>query len=494
MTDQTLVSGTGNYRQDKVRQGRVSLATKIFQGVGSLPGSHKDFAFNSLLLLYYNQILAVSATTVATVLAVATVIDAVTDPLMGAFSDRLRSRLGRRHPLMYAGAVPLGLTMFLLFSPPAELSETALVGWLFATVILLHMSFTIFVVPWNAIAMEFTSDYAERTEIVAWRLVAGWVGGVAFSFGMYTFIFSASDAFHQGQLNPANYSMFAVVAGCLVTFWCLFTTHATRREIPYLLQPTKPTNFSILPMFKQVYSVITNPFYLRVVVAFLAFAGAAGFGGVFDALMNTFFWELAGEDLRWFGFAILGAAVGIFAAVRLQKRYLKQHILMAATAIVIVLAIIKVSLRFLDWVPDNGDPMLVVVLVIQEIIHVIAATTAMTVFPSMLADLSDHQEVRTGERQEGVLASVLGFASKATSSVGLILGGLMLDHFVNMPAGNPSAALDPNVLFRLAIADGIIASLLFLIPIALLAGYKLSRTDIEEIQALLSSRRAKSAE
>jgi Na+/melibiose symporter-like transporter len=494
MTDRKQTVGENIYRQDKIRTGRLPLSTKVFQGIGSLPGSHKDFAFNSLLLLYYNQILGVSATTVATALAVATVIDAVTDPLVGAFSDRLRSKLGRRHPLMYAGALPLGMMMFLLFSPPAELSETALVGWLFVVVILLHLSFTIFVVPWNAIAMELTSDYAERTEIIAWRLVAGWVGGVAFSFAMYTFIFSASEDYPQGQLNPTNYPIFAIAAASLITFWCLFTTHTTRREVPYLLQPTKPTNFSVTAMLRQVFSVIINPFYFRVVIAFLAFAGAAGFGGVFDTLMNTFFWGLAGEDLRWFGFAILGAAVGIFAAVRLQKRFLKQHILITATSIVMVLAIIKVSLRFLDWVPDNGDPMLVVVLVIQEIIHVTAATAAMTVFPSMVADLSDHQEVRTGERQEGVLASVLGFASKATSSVGLILGGLMLDHFVNMPAGDPAAALDPDVLFRLAIADGIIASLLFLIPIGLLAGYKLSRIDIEDIQTQLSSRRVSQAE
>jgi Na+/melibiose symporter-like transporter len=242
-------------------------------------------------------------------------------------------------------------------------------------------------------------------------------------------------------------------------------------------------------MLKQVWSAVLNPYYRKVVIAFLTFAAVAGFGGVFDALMNTFFWGLTGEDLRWFGFAIFGAAIGIFLAARLQNYYLKQHILLAAFLVNMVLAILKVCLRFLDWVPENGDPMLVWVLVIQEVLQVISATVAMTVFPSMLADLGDHQEARTGERQEGVLASVLGFAAKSTSSVGLILGGLMLDHFVGMPAGSANQTIEPDVLFRLAIADGIIASLLMLIPISILATYKLSRTEIEDIQEQLKANR-----
>jgi Na+/melibiose symporter-like transporter len=112
----------------------------------------------------------------------------------------------------------------------------------------------------------------------------------------------------------------------------------------------------------------------------------------------------------------------------------------------------------------------------------------------MLADLGEHQEARTGERQEGVLASVLGFAAKSTSSVGLILGGLVLDHIVGMPAGSANKSIEPDVLFRLAIADGIIASILMLIPISILATYKLSRTEIEDIQKQLQANRQRAAD
>ena len=167
------------YIRANVRAGPVPLRSKVFQGFGSISDSHIQFAFNALLMLYYNQLLGISATSVSVVLAVSLVFDAISDPLVGAFSDRLNSRFGRRHLLMYAGALPLGIMMFCLFSPPAFLSDSQLVGWLFFSVVGLRLAFTVFQVPWVAFGMELSSDYEERSEIIGWRLVAGWIGGVA---------------------------------------------------------------------------------------------------------------------------------------------------------------------------------------------------------------------------------------------------------------------------------------------------------------------------
>ena len=144
------------YIQASVREGPVPLQSKIFQGFGSMTDSHIQFAFNALLMIYYNQLLGVPAARVSMVLAAALIIDAISDPLTGAFSDRLNSRFGRRHLLMYIGALPLGIMMFFLFSPPACLADSQLVGWLFVSVIGLRLAFTLFHVPWVALAMELS--------------------------------------------------------------------------------------------------------------------------------------------------------------------------------------------------------------------------------------------------------------------------------------------------------------------------------------------------
>ena len=118
------------YTREKVRQGKVPVTTKIFQGFGGIVNSHKDFAFNTFLLLYYSQILGLSASLVALVIALALIIDAISDPIVGSVSVNFKSEWGRRHPFMFGAAVPFGLTMYFLFAPPESLGDGALLAWL----------------------------------------------------------------------------------------------------------------------------------------------------------------------------------------------------------------------------------------------------------------------------------------------------------------------------------------------------------------------------
>jgi Na+/melibiose symporter-like transporter len=104
----------------------LRVHTKISYGIGQLGEGIKNSSFELFLFFYYNQVLGVSATLAGAATLVALAIDAVFDPVAGSISDSFRSRWGRRHPFMYAGAVPFGLMFYLLFAPPAGLSELGL--------------------------------------------------------------------------------------------------------------------------------------------------------------------------------------------------------------------------------------------------------------------------------------------------------------------------------------------------------------------------------
>ena len=97
----------------------LKLGIKLSYGVGQLSDGIKQSAFTTFLFFYYNQVLGLSGSLAGTAALLALLVVAVTDPMVGQYSDRFDSRWGRRHPFMLAGAVPFGLAMVLLFSPPA---------------------------------------------------------------------------------------------------------------------------------------------------------------------------------------------------------------------------------------------------------------------------------------------------------------------------------------------------------------------------------------
>ncbi len=477
------------YARAQTRAGRVPLSTKIFQGVGALPDTYKNFAFNTFLLLYYNQVLGIRAVLASIAIMTALVIDAVIDPVVGSFSDNLRSRLGRRHPLMYASALPLGIFLYLVFSPPDGLSELALFAWLTTFAILTRVAMAFYVVPWNALFAEFSDDYAERTAIVTFRYLVGWIGGVTFTFLTWSLIFPGTADFPKGQLNPAAYHLFAPVVGVLVALSAFITTHFTRNEVPYLLQPTGArVAFSLKGVFLEVLLALRNRDFL---VLFMTLLTASAIGGTVEALniyMQTYFWELRGEDLRWFTLAIFGFMVAFAMMPYLQSRFDKKVLVIAGLLFLVANGVTMISLRFLDVLPANGSPLLLPLLIANEILRIGVGTVVAIMFVSMVADALDAQELNTGRRQEGVFSAALAFSGKATSGLGVLMGGLLLDYVVSFPRGADPASVDPSVVKLLGAIAGIALPLLYLFPFSLISRYKITRETHREIRRQLDER------
>jgi Na+/melibiose symporter-like transporter len=478
-----------HYAREKTRSGRLPLSTKIYQGIGALPDTYKNFAFNTFLLFYYNQVLGVRAVLASIAIMVALIIDAVTDPMVGSFSDNLRSRLGRRHPLMYAAALPLGTFLYLVFSPPAGLSEIELFAWLVTFAVATRISMAFFLVPWSALFAEFSDDYAERTAIVTFRYLVGWTGGVLFSFCTWTFIFPSSAEFSKGQLNPAAYHLFAPIVGVLVALAALITTHFTRNEVPYLLQPTDtPVPFSLKRVFGEVLLALRNRDFL---VLFMTLLTASAIGGTVEALniyVQTYFWELNGEALRWFALAILGFMMAFVVMPIIQARFDKKRLVIVGLLFLVLNGVAMIGLRFLDVLPPNGSPLLLPLLIANEIIRIAVFTVVAIMFGSMVADALDAQELNTGRRQEGVFSAALSFSGKATSGLGVLLGGLLLDYVVSFPRGASPESVDPATIKLLGVIAGIALPLLFLFPFSLISRYRITRETHAEIRRQLDER------
>ena len=484
------------YSRELERVGPVSVRTKLFYAAGEGPGAYMNLAIGGLLLLYYNQILGANAAHVSTALGLALLLDAVSDPLVGAFSDRLKFKLGRRHPLMYVASVPMGVFISLLFSPPSELEGTMLIAWLLVFLVLTRLTFTVFSVPWSALIAELSEDYGERTVIASYRILLGSLLTAVSAFSIYTFWFAGSEQFPQGQLNPLNYEFFGPLIGVLMTSWALVSTHFTKREIPYLLVPDQKPSTSFSEIFTLIYSALRSRNYRIVLISILIFFGILGTLGQFDMYVNTYFWKLTGEQMGIIGlFTIIAPVLAFSLASPIQARFQKQHILSFVLLGQMILSMAVVLFRLGGIFPVNESAFFLPLLGGFSIAGTfLSAVGAMIIF-SMIADLADEQEYTYGTRQEGVLASGIAFSTKAVSSLGVVIAGFLLQYFVGFPAGSvggaggqASADIDPDVLFRLVITDAVIVNSLILIPAFLIRKYSLSSDQVRNMQNELRGR------
>jgi Na+/melibiose symporter-like transporter len=483
------------YQRERTRVGKLSLATKVFQAVGALPEALKNFAFSTFLLFYYSQVLGLNAFKASAAIAVALIIDAVADPLIGSVSDRLRTRLGRRHLLMYLSAAPIAIGLYLVFSPPAGLGETGLLAWLFATVVLSHVAMSLFVVPWTALYAEFSDDYVERTTIVTWRFAIGWIGSLTFVLLTWRLIFASTPRYTPGQLNPHAYGAFAPVLAIAIATAILVTTGLTQREIPYLLQPVEATpRFSLKRVWRDVASTLSNTDFLVLFLGTLVAAGIAGTTDTLGIYVSTYFWGLGPGQLQWFALAAIGAVLAFASLGFVGRRFDKKTILLSTFALLLADGMGVIGLRLGGLLPANGSPVLLVILIGNEILRTYLASLLLIIFVSMLADTLDVQELVTGQRQEGVFASALAFSGKATAGVGAVVAGFLLSNVVHWPVHASPHSLDPAVVIRLGLVAGILVPVLFIIPFLLASRYSITRKRHAETRAALDLRRGAALE
>ena len=164
--------------------GKAPVWLKLAHGSGAAAFGIKNGGFDYFLLLFYGTVIGLEPGLVGLAILIALVVDAISDPLVGYWSDNFRSRWGRRHPFMYAAALPVALSYFLLWNPP-DWGQTGLFVYLTVLAVLIRTFITFYETPSSALIPELTTDYADRTSLQAYRLLFGWSAGTGMSVVMF---------------------------------------------------------------------------------------------------------------------------------------------------------------------------------------------------------------------------------------------------------------------------------------------------------------------
>lgn len=470
---------------------RVGLLSRLAYGCGSISEGVKNTAFNTFLLFYYNAVLGLSGTLSGAAILLALCVDAITDPLVGSLSDNLHSRWGRRHPFMYASALPMGSAFWLLFNPPDGLGATGLFVWFATFAVLVRSAMTLYSTPSNSMVAELTPNYDERTSLVSWRFFFGWMGGLAIAQVGYRLFFASRPGLADGRLVADAYGGFALVGAVAIVLAILVCSLGTHHLIPQLKAPPDSTPFTLRRLIGEMREVFGNRSYLMLVIGSLFASVAGGFNEVVGLYMGTYFWGLRSEQIATIAlFLVIALFAGVGLARPVSQRFEKRRSAIVLATGAIFFGPLPIFLRLLGLMPPNGHPALLPLLVAHSVVLVTAAIIIGIVLASMVADVIDENELVTGKRQEGMFSSAIAFTAKATSGVGGFLAGITLDA-IAFPIHAAPGEVPDEKLFRLGLAVGPCMFVLYLVTLIFLRRYSITRARHSEILAELERRPAK---
>ena len=470
----------------------ASRGVRLAYGAGSAAFGIKDAGFSYFLLLFYSQVMGLDARLVGAILTAALVLDALSDPVVGHWSDTFRSRWGRRHPFMYAALLPTAACFALLWNPPAWLSQTGLLVWLAVFAILTRTFITFFETPSAALGPELTRDYDERSALLAYRSFFGWTGGNAMTVLMFAFLFPAfaTAAIANGQFNPEAYRLYGLIAAGVMLLAMTVSAAGTHARIPTLSSP--PPSRSLREQTGLMRESLSNPSFLSLMGAGVIGAVASGLSSSLSVYFSTFFWGFTPQQISLITLAIFFSAfAGAMLAPPLTRRFGKKR---AAAGLALCAALISpapIILRLAGVLGEDSSLTFIVVFVFGQI-DVCLVVCMQVLLVSMMSDVAEDSEVRTSRRSEGLFFSANTFMAKLVTGLGVMAAAQVLA-FARFPAGAQPEEIDPEALFRLGAVYVPLMILLRMGGAAMILLYTLDRSQHEENLARLAARAGASA-
>ncbi len=435
--------------------------------VYSLPAISLGFmgALVSIYLLKFStDVLLIAPGVMGALFGFSKLWDAVSDPLAGYWSDRTRTRLGRRRPWMIASAAPLGLAFVALWSPPGSLGANGLALWMGATIILFYTAATAVSIPHLALGAELTLDYHGRSRVFGGRLLFEFAG-----------IFLAAGALFllEQAAEPRLVATGIAVAGGLAGSGLIVWTAWRMRE-----RPEYQGRGAARP-FGAMRDVLSNP-HARLLLA-IFFLDQLGFTLLITTFpfANEYILQADGLTGLFVG-ASIGAALLFYPIwFPLSRRFGKRDPWLVA---VVVKAVAFGAIFFLE--PGQWVLLLVLTVVVGGL-----QGAGGILGPSIKADVIDYDEYQTGERKEGLYFAGWNLASKAAAGFAIAAAGALLQAAGFQPNVEQSATVELAIR---ALFGGLPC---FFVAIAalLLFRFRLNAQQHGEIRAALNARSAQAS-
>jgi Na+/melibiose symporter-like transporter len=255
----------------------------------------------------------------------------------------------------------------------------------------------------------------------------------------------------------------------------LVSALGTHHRIETLAAPASRNQQGLVSVLSEVLETLRDKSFFALFISSMASAVATGLTAALTFLMLTYFWAFSSEQIYyWTALVVLSALIGLMIAPRASKRWGKKGAAIRLGLLAFTVQPLPVLFRLIGWMPDNGDPLLFPILAVVNTIDLGLIIAMQAILYSMLADLVERSEVRTGRRNEGVFFSALTFIRKTNQGIGAFMAGIILQ-VVALPRGVAPEQVPAASLTQLGGWLVISQWLLWSIMLAALAFYRLDR-------------------
>ena len=385
---------------------KLSLKEKVAYACGDVASNFYWRVFDVFLFIFYTDVFGISAVAVGTLMLVTRLIDAISDPLMGALADRTKTRFGKFRPYLLWGIIPIVAAGVLTFTVPDFSDDNKLI-WAYGTYIFMMLAYTFINVPYGALLGVITSDTQQRTNLTSFRFIG------AFSGGSLVAYLTPELVMYLGQGNEAlGWQLTMGLYGCVAGILFVITFKGTKERI-------SPPPEQKTPVLQDIKDLGQNkPWLVLFALALIIMITIS-----LRASSGTFYFKYYVQRPDLIGsFAMaymIALAIGAASTPLLTRFFDKRNLLMLLMAIV---AILSVAFYF---VPRSD---IATMFTLQILIGLALGPKSPLVF-SMYADTADFSEWRTGRRATAMIFSAAAFAQKlggalAGATIGWLLASL----------------------------------------------------------------------
>lgn len=433
----------------------VSVKEKIAYGLGD---TASNIVFQTVMLFltfFYTDIYGISPAFVGTMFLAVRIIDAVTDPLMGAIADRTQSKYGKFRPYLLWFALPFGLISVLAFTTP-DFAEEGKMIYAFVTYTLLMLVYTAINIPYCALGAVLTEDPKERVSVQSYRFVFAMLGGLMVT----SLTLPLVELFGQGD-RAKGYQLTIMAMSVLGVLMFLACFYGTKERIN---PPKEAVSRSYMDNFRQLWQ--NDQWRVLALVALCLLSGYV-LRTTLAIYYVKYYLEMPDSITLFITLGMLGSMVGCIIAQPLAKRYCKVKLYIG---IQILAAVLCASSYFVA--ADN-----VTVAIGLYVLWNLVFNTGTPLLWAKMADTVDYGQWRTGVRTTGMVYSSIIFFIKMGIAIGGALGGWLL-------AGigyQADVAQTEETKAGLLLAFSLYPAIGSLIVAVVMSAYKLNTQKVDEI-------------